>query len=595
MELHRGCATSRPDQKRHNRSLERLLREADLARALLAMRQWAALPQAVAPDWRPLLFQQFHDILPGTSISAVFEQAEPQWRAARRDAARLRDQALMQLLGPLPAAGWWLMPLQPHGAGPLTLRLPAGCWRLADPASGAVDPAAAAAPAQALLSQPAPGGGCWVQLPLSGGIAAVALRREPSEITRDRSPQAPQQPVAASPPAALPIAYPVVLQELEGCDVASDADIASGNDRRDGNRRWLLSNGLVRVELAGSGVQQFWGADGRPQLAAPLQWCRWRDHGEFWDAWDIAADYRDHPLPLEWDESPELAESGPLCARLVWRGRCGLSPLRLDVQLRAASPWLELTLKVDWRQRHELLRLEIPLAAPALRLAADTSGGVLERPARACTPREQARWEVPAISWIASQSADVDAGDGASAACGGGLAVLLDGPQGVSGTPERLGVSLLRAPTWPDPGADNGLQRLRLALMPLAQGWRQQAVPSQARRFREPLWLRPASAAVGLPEQSRVKAAPAALPPLVFGDPALQLIGLEPGDQAGELWLTLQNLSPLRQPLRLSPGWRLLEGGLDAGGHGAMDGPVVLLPWQLQRLRLGLAGADQSS
>ena len=34
LELHRGCATSRPDQKRHNRTLERLLREADLVEAL---------------------------------------------------------------------------------------------------------------------------------------------------------------------------------------------------------------------------------------------------------------------------------------------------------------------------------------------------------------------------------------------------------------------------------------------------------------------------------------------------------------------------------------------------------------------------------
>ena len=55
-----------------------------------------------------------------------------------------------------------------------------------------------------------------------------------------------------------------------------------------------------------------------------------------------------------------LAEQGPLCTRFVWRGRCGRSALRLDVQLRAACPWLELQLQVNWRQRHELLRLEIP-------------------------------------------------------------------------------------------------------------------------------------------------------------------------------------------------------------------------------------------
>ena len=535
LELHRGCATSRPDQKRHNRSLERLLREADLARALLAVQQPAALPQVEASDWRVLLFQQFHDILPGTSISAVFEQAEPQWRASRRATARLRDRALHQLLGPLPASGWWLMALRPHGAGCSTLRLPPGRWRLAGPAQ---------TPATLLPSQPATGGGVWVQLPRPAGIAAVALQRERGET---RLPEAPA------------IDHPVVLQQLE--------PPASGV----GVGRWQLSNGLVRVELGGSGVQQLWGRDGQPQLAAPLQWCRWRDHGEFWDAWDLAADYRDHPLPLDWEASAEVREQGPLCTRLVWRGRCGQSAVRLDVQLRAGSPWLELTLQVDWRQRHELLRLEIPLASPALRLAADTSGGVLERPARACTPREQARWEVPAISWIASQSAGGGADGGDGSACGGGLAVLLDGPQGVSGSAEQLGVSLLRAPTWPDPGADNGLQRLRLALMPLAQGWRQQAVPQAARCFREPCWLRPASPG-GAPRST-------AMPALDLGHPALQMIGLEPADQGGGLWLSVQNLSPLRQPLRLSAGWSLL------------DGPAVLGPWQLQRLRLGRSAA----
>ena len=51
LELHRGCATSRPDQKRHNRSLERLLRESDTVAALLALEG----RPSVGPDWRPLL------------------------------------------------------------------------------------------------------------------------------------------------------------------------------------------------------------------------------------------------------------------------------------------------------------------------------------------------------------------------------------------------------------------------------------------------------------------------------------------------------------------------------------------------------------
>jgi alpha-mannosidase len=313
-------------------------------------------------------------------------------------------------------------------------------------------------------------------------------------------------------------------------------------------------------------VVQLWGADDTPLLAEPLQWCRWRDHGEFWDAWDLAADYRSHPLPLQWHGEPELVEQGPLCTRLVWRGRCGLSALRLDVQLRAASPWLELTLQVDWRQLHELLRLEIPLARPADRIAADTAAGVIERPGAPRTPREQARWEVPAISWVGT--------------AGPGLAVLLDGPQGVSGSFDRLGVSLLRAPTWPDPGADHGRQRLRLALLPCAKGWHAHQVPLRARCFREPLWMRPAQP-VG-PSAGGGAESGFPWPPLSLGDPALAWVGLEAGERPGEAWLSVQNLSPLRQSLRPSLGWRLIEG------------PEWLSPWQLQRLRLQWA-ADQSS
>jgi hypothetical protein len=94
LELHRGCATSRPDQKRHNKTLERLLREADTASALLAL---TGQPSP-SSDWRPLLFQQFHDILPGTSIPEVFDQAETLWRDARRKGKQQRDLSLARLL-----------------------------------------------------------------------------------------------------------------------------------------------------------------------------------------------------------------------------------------------------------------------------------------------------------------------------------------------------------------------------------------------------------------------------------------------------------------------------------------------------------------
>ena len=424
LELHRGCATSRPDQKRHNRTLERLLREADAVSALLAI----AGSDSGSSDWRPLLFQQFHDILPGTSIPEVFDQAEPVWRSARRQARQERDRRLARLPRPEDTAAvwsWW--GLQPLASWSPLVRLPAGSW---------------SADAVSLPQQNAAAGGTWVQLPRQHGICSVPLRREPGLMS------CPAEPRQA-----------VVITSL-------------------GAGAWRVGNGLIELDVSSAGLLALRDRDGRDQLSSSLQLERYRDRGEFWDAWDLAADYRSQPLGVLCTDSLEWLDQGPLVAHLVLRRQLGASCMRLDLRLKADTPWLELICGIDWRQTHELLRLELPLATPAVRIAADTSGGVIERPAAPMTAREQARWEVPVISWFASQSA----------APGGGMAVLLDGPQGVDWSSDRLGISLLRGPTWPDPSADQGWHRQRLALMPFAGSWSDAGVSQAAIAFREPGW-----------------------------------------------------------------------------------------------------------
>ena len=438
LDLHRGCSTTRPDQKRHNRSLERLLREADLSAALLSLQLGRHASEAA--DWTTLLFQQFHDILPGTSIPEVFDQAEPLWRQSRRQASAKRDRQLLSLLrAPSNSAHWVWCGLQPLARWSPVLRLPRGEW---------------SSEAQQLPTQLGSSGGSWVQLPAQPGVAAVPLqRRSDSEVTEN------------SLDSSVAVRNPVQVTSTPNGGVR-------------------FSNGHLTAELGNGGLMQLWDRSGVPQLSSPLALHRFQDQGEFWDAWDIASDYREHPLPVDWQlDSLEIVETGPLVARALVRARVGGSAIRFDCQLRADCPWLELTYSVVWSQVHELLRVEVPLAEPAVRWAADTSGGVLERPARVHTPGEQMRWEVPVISWFASETK----------APGGGLAVLLDGPQGVDVAPNRMGVSLLRGPTWPDPSADQGLHRQRLALMPAPSGWSRTGIPQAAIAFREPGWCRPAA------------------------------------------------------------------------------------------------------
>jgi alpha-mannosidase len=115
-----------------------------------------------------------------------------------------------------------------------------------------------------------------------------------------------------------------------------------------------------------------------------------------------------------------------------------------------------------------------------------------------------------------------------------------------------------------------------LALMPCAQGWRQQAVPRQAARFREPLWLRPARGSQQAPAWTGVD----------LGSEALQLVAVQSVGQSGEARITVQNLSPQRQQVRWPEEWRATpEGELAPDAN-------TLAPWQLASWRVSCAAGS---
>lgn len=75
-ECHRGTLTSVGKVKRDNRKAEIRLREIELL-AVLAMRAGAVYPRSeIGQLWHIVLLNQFHDILPGSSVSGVYEDAD---------------------------------------------------------------------------------------------------------------------------------------------------------------------------------------------------------------------------------------------------------------------------------------------------------------------------------------------------------------------------------------------------------------------------------------------------------------------------------------------------------------------------------------
>ena len=100
LELHRGTYTSQAKTKLGNRRSEHLLREAELWCATAAVRAGHNYPASELKRlWRLVLLQQFHDILPGSSIAWVHQDAERNYAAVGRQLEVIIADAAGAVLG----------------------------------------------------------------------------------------------------------------------------------------------------------------------------------------------------------------------------------------------------------------------------------------------------------------------------------------------------------------------------------------------------------------------------------------------------------------------------------------------------------------
>ncbi len=102
-EMHRGTLTSQSNTKVGNRTCERLLREAELWWSFVAQDVPGDYPHATFDAiWKEVLLQQFHDIIPGSSIAWVYEDTAEVYARLVPQLEALIDAALQRLAPPTP-------------------------------------------------------------------------------------------------------------------------------------------------------------------------------------------------------------------------------------------------------------------------------------------------------------------------------------------------------------------------------------------------------------------------------------------------------------------------------------------------------------
>lgn len=458
----------------------------------------APLRARLAAAWKTLLLHQFHDILPGSSIAIVHEEARLALEDLERELQRLE----------LLATG--------AKRGDETQRVP--------------HPLHEALPAPALANRAAPG---LVEADHDGDIARLSNEHLVAELHPDGR----------------------LLLWTQGQRDGMSADLDEGAATWDA---------CFQLELF---------------VDRPRRWDAWNLDGEHLET-GVALGTRRGAMPeLHYVRGAHVAEL---------RLKAGASPVTLRASLEPGDPFVTLEVDVDWQAERRLLRAKVQTQLRNQRWTTGTQLGFLDRPTHANTAFEEARFEIPGQRWM-----DVSMP-------GRGVAVLDEFQLGRSARVEpggavTMGLSLLRAPAFPDAKSDRGKHHLRLAVMLHDGDWRAACVPACAAAFAErPLVNRPVKLPAG-PAGEALARGPFGWTSSPPG--AVELLALKPAEDGRDLILRVAERHGSRALLTLD--WRAriarvvdvdlyekeraTQGPLE---HEPVHTQIALQPFELRTLRV---------
>jgi alpha-mannosidase len=414
-EYHRGTYTSQARNKRNNRKNEYLLHDAEFLAALAALNDDYAYPQEdINQAWELVCLNQFHDILPGSSIGQVYEDSDNDYKIIQELGEKVRDGALEALAAQLPSEATMIAANPTSFGGRLVGLLPE---QLAD------------------------------------GNNLMDLTTGKSLVT---------QVVEAGTLVELPDTQPYHVRPLGVTGTPADAKTSLSVQVGD---EIVLENDLLRVEFNKSGdiTRVFDKAVQRevlPEGERANVFLAFEDRPMNFDAWDIDIFYNDRQWEAEAAHELSMIEDGPLRVGLLIKRKLRSSQIVQRVYLYHDSPRLDFDTWIDWHEHEILLKVAFPVDVFSPTATYDIQWGNIERPTHHNTSWDWARFEVNAYKW-----ADLSEGNY-------GVSLLNDCKYGYDIRDNIMRLTLLKSATSPDPNADQGEHLVTYSLFPHEGDWR---------------------------------------------------------------------------------------------------------------------------
>lgn len=337
LEGHRGVLTSQGWIKRANRKAELALHSAEWWQSHARAHAPQVVLHDLTPAWEKLLCNQFHDILTGTAITEVFDQARADFEMIMSQAA-IAESAARAMLG--------------HSNEPMVVNT---TGHMSDniivaPELASVEGAQRVAEGWLVPIQP---------LPPHSARPLSEIRETPQGHVRIRE---------------VGDGYVLENDQLR-LSVSAQGVV---HDIRD-----LVRNRNVLAP----------GAVGNQLLAH-------EDRPLSWDAWDIDTFIDDRVEEVVGAVEISIVERGPVRVALRISRKWRSSTITQLLRLTAGSRRIDFVTEIDWRERHVLLRAAFPVAVRSPLATYDIQWGTVQRPTHRNTSWDYARFEVPAQQWV---------------------------------------------------------------------------------------------------------------------------------------------------------------------------------------------------
>lgn len=459
LEFHRGCYTTRADQKRQNRRCEELLYQAELLSSLATICTGAVYPKSeLESAWKQILFNQFHDILPGSAIAQVYADAN----LAFAEVDRTCREILLKSLDAISAQISLPNPPQPD-AQPILIFNTLNWSRsevVAVPLPDSVDSAWQIYDfsRRRLASQIVRGDRLQSQSTLlfwANNLPAVGyqvfwLCRE-NALTVDRAFESPETERKTE---LSKLTYGIAQKNTPGKETHFAA------------AEMVLENKFIRATVDGKtgDLSSIWDKVNNREVlnaAGGNQLQAFQDSGQYWDAWNIDPNYEKHQLPAPTLKEIAWVEQGEIRQSLRVVRQIGKSEFCQHYIVEIGSPLLKIKTVADWQETHVLVKAAFGLNVESDFATCEIPGGAIDRKTKPQTPAEKAKWEVPILRWT-----DIS-NDGF------GVSLLNDCKYGCDLQPNQIRLTLLRGSTWPDEQADKGISEFTCAVYPHAGNWQE--------------------------------------------------------------------------------------------------------------------------